>query len=103
MVYAMMCGKNSFECSDVEFVAGCNRFGLDNPYPIITRRLSTYGNDENIEKIVERLAKQYQDTNIIDPDKYGSIIPDKTAKMGLEGSISAVKPEKINARDMEET
>lgn len=99
-----MCGKNNFESNDLAFVAGCNRFGLDNPYPIITRRLSTYGNDENIEKIVERLAKQYQDTNIIDPDKYGSIQPDKnSAKMGLEGSMVAMKTEKVNARDMEET
>jgi hypothetical protein len=53
----MMCGKNGFDCTDVEFIAGCNRFGLDNPVPIITRRMAHYGNEENVEKIVERLAK----------------------------------------------
>ncbi len=46
----MMCGKNDFTCSEVAFVAGCNRFGLDNPTPISTRRLATFGNEENVEK-----------------------------------------------------
>jgi len=50
----MMCGKNQFDCNDIEFLAGCNRFGLDNPVPIITRRLAHYGNEETIEKILEK-------------------------------------------------
>ena len=104
LVYAMMCGKNSYDTLEAEFVAGCNRFGLDNPVPVITRRLATYGNEENVEKIVERLAKQYNDSNIIDAEKFGSILPDKTmAKAGLEPSLTLVKQEKKNLRDMHET
>ena len=99
-----MCGKNNFECAEMEFVAGCNRFGLDNPCPIITRRLATYGNEENVEKIVERLAKQYNDAAIVDADKFGSVLPDKTmAKAGLEPSLMIMKQEKKNLRDMQET
>ena len=70
-VYAMLCGDNNFLCNEYEFVAGCNRFGLDNPSPIVTRRLAAYGNEEPIEKIVEKLARQYNDSNIIDPEKFG--------------------------------
>lgn len=54
-IYALMCGSNKFECSEIEFLAGCNRFGLDNPVPTITRRLATYGNEEPVEKLLERL------------------------------------------------
>ena len=35
MIYAMMCGKNNYELTTAEFLAGCNRFGLDNPTEII--------------------------------------------------------------------
>ena len=30
-----------------EFMAGCQRFALDNPVPTITARLAWYGNDGN--------------------------------------------------------
>lgn len=53
----MMCGKNGVGCTDKEFVAGCNRFGLDNPVPTIMRRLAHYGNEESVEKVIERMAK----------------------------------------------
>ena len=97
----MMCGDNSFNCTEFEFVAGCNRFGLDNPSPIVTRRLATYGNEEPIEKIVERLARQYNDTNIIDPEKFGTC-PDKD-KNKMDLGLTHVKMEKLKVRDMEET
>ena len=47
-----------------EFLSGCNRFGIDNPCPILTKRLSTYGNDENVlkdwEQEVSKAAKDLQ-------------------------------------------
>lgn len=105
LIYAMMCGKNDFNCTESEFVAGCARFGLDNPTPIITKRLATYGNEENIEKLVERLAKQYNDNNFLDPEKFGSILPDKNiTKIGNDTAITATtKDNKLAVRDMEET
>ena len=95
-----MCGRNNFDCNDQEFIAGCNRFGLDNPVPIVTRRLSHYGNDENMEKLLERLSRQYNDTNFLDPEKYGSIYPDKTAPRALEQHSNQ---NKLKDRDMGET
>ena len=91
LIYAMMCGKNGFDCTESEFVAGCNRFGLDNPVPIITRRLSHYGNEENIEKMVERLHKTYNDTKFLDSEKFGSILPDKTMTKMLDAGMPPVK------------
>lgn len=85
----MMCGSNDYNVYEQEFISGCNRFGLDNPAPIITRRLSTYGNEENIEKLLERLSKQYNDTNFLDPEKFTSVLPDKFAKTALEVAPSA--------------
>jgi hypothetical protein len=46
-----MCGFNNNNVNEVEFAAGCNRFGLDNPTPIITKRLSMYGNTEDVENL----------------------------------------------------
>jgi hypothetical protein len=42
-----MCGENTQEVNSMEFAAGCNRYGIDNPLPIITRRLALYGNEAN--------------------------------------------------------
>ena len=99
-----MCGKNGFECSDNEFVAGCNRFGLDNPVPIITRRLASFGNEENIEKLIERMAKQYNDLNFLDPEKFGSTVPDKSiAKPSDLAGLSQLKNDRMKVRDMGET
>lgn len=89
-VYALMCGRNQFDCADVEFLAGCNRFGLDNPVPIITRRLAHYGNEEYLEKILEKCAKQFTDTNFLDVEKFGSIYPDKNAPRPIEGTTPGI-------------
>ena len=53
-LYALVCGDNGFEINTQEFIAGCNRFGIDNPSPIVTKRLSLYGNDEDIDEIMKR-------------------------------------------------
>ncbi len=98
----MMCGKNGVGCTDKEFVAGCNRFGLDNPVPTIMRRLAHYGNEESVEKIIERMAKQYNDAKFLDADKFGSVLPDKTQAKNLDGP--PLKAERVdNAKDFFET
>lgn len=51
-MYALVSGENGFEISTQEFLAGCNRFGLDNPCPIITKRIALYGNEEELEEII---------------------------------------------------
>ncbi len=53
-LYALVCGDNGFEINTQEFIAACNRFGLDNPAPIVTKRVGLYGNDEDFEEILKR-------------------------------------------------
>jgi len=43
----------------VEFGAGCSRFGIDNPIPTITKRLSLYGNTEDVESIFKQVAARF--------------------------------------------
>jgi len=45
-LYALMCGGNNQEFNEIELLAACNKYGVDNPTQTITRRLSLYGNDE---------------------------------------------------------
>lgn len=99
----MMCGFNQFHCSEAELLAGMNRFGLDNPTPIITRRLAHYGNEETVEKILEKCFKQYNDRNFFDNERFGGVYPDKNMVKGLEGAIPKILDKSKAYRDMGET
>ena len=65
------------EINETSFSAGCNRFGLDNPTPTITKRLALYGNQYEVEKWVEEAAQKINNLRMLDPEKFGSIHPDK--------------------------
>lgn len=55
-------------------MAGCNRFGIDNPCPIITKRLAFYGNADEIEKEYKREAEKFRkqfNESTYDPDLLG--------------------------------
>ena len=56
LIYAYMCGANSSYVDELEFGTGCNRFGVDNPIPTITKRLSLYGNTEDVESIFKQVS-----------------------------------------------
>ena len=66
-----MSGENDGQCTEAQFLAGCNRFGLDNPIPIITKRLWLYGNHETCEKEIKELAKLANNKNVLDPERLG--------------------------------
>ncbi|CDW81151.1 UNKNOWN [Stylonychia lemnae] len=53
-LYALVCGENGFEISTQEFIAGCNRFGIDNPCPTVTKRISLFGNDEDFDELIKK-------------------------------------------------
>ena len=70
-IYSLVCGTNGGKINKTEFLAACNRYGIDNPCPIITKRLSYYGNSEELTKEFKNLAEKH--TNLgIDPDCYAS-------------------------------
>lgn len=56
LIYGFMCGSNDEKVNEVEFGSGCNRFAMDNPTPTITKRLSLYGNTEDVESIFKQVA-----------------------------------------------
>jgi hypothetical protein len=43
-----MSGANNNKVSEIEFLAGCSRYGIDNPVPTIKRRLALYGNTDDV-------------------------------------------------------
>jgi len=65
-LYALMCGGNNQEFNEIELLAACNRYGVDNPTQTISKRLSLYGNDE----IVNELLQQFKDEAGIDTSFY---------------------------------
>lgn len=70
-IYSLVCGANNNTITKTQFLAACNRFGIDNPCPIITKRLSYYGNSEELAKEFKNLAEKNSNLGI-DPDCYAS-------------------------------
>lgn len=48
-----MCGDNSAEINELQLLAGVNRLGLDNPTPVITRRLACFGNEADATSLLK--------------------------------------------------
>jgi hypothetical protein len=42
-IYALACEEKNDDISPEALIAACNRFGVDNCCPIISKRLSLYG------------------------------------------------------------
>jgi hypothetical protein len=40
-------------------LAGCNRYGLDNPAPTIHKRVGLYGNEEDFEDFMRKQLDSY--------------------------------------------
>ena len=57
LLYAFYCGTNAADVSEMEIMAGLNRFGVDNPVPVVTKRLAFYGNDETSFTLLEEFKK----------------------------------------------
>jgi hypothetical protein len=58
-LYSLICKENTSSINLVEFLAGCNRFGLDNPAPTIQKRIGMYGNEEDIEEVLKKQLDGY--------------------------------------------
>lgn len=103
LLYSQLCGANSKNISEIEFIAGCNRFALDNPTPTITSRLAFYGNDESIEKKLRVFAEKMAIApEMFDPKVYGSQYPGGKPERALDGSF-VKKRHDVTMRDMQET
>ena len=47
-----MCGYNNSDINDFELLDGINRYGVDNPLQIVTRRFALYGNDDGAHELL---------------------------------------------------
>ena len=61
-LYALICKENNYFVNLVEFLCGCNRFGLDSPAPTINKKVGFYGNDEDFETILKKDLENYNIT-----------------------------------------
>ena len=104
LLYAYMCGDNGSEVSEKEFLAACNRFGIDNPMPVICQRLYFYGNNEPVEKILETAYKKHNEAAYFDPENYCGIIePAENKITKLDLNATAKNKDENRLVDMQET
>lgn len=53
LLYAFMSGMNNHIINEIQFTAGCNRFGIENPTPTIKKRIALYGNSIDLKQKVQ--------------------------------------------------
>ena len=70
LLYAFMCGDNGNDISDKEFLAACNRFGIDNPMPVMSQRLYFFGNNETAQSVLEAAYKKHNEAPFFDPEHF---------------------------------
>jgi hypothetical protein len=59
-IYACTCGdENTNVFSDDQFLAGCNRFAIENPVPSVSLRCGLYGNSKDIMTYLADAEKKY--------------------------------------------
>ena len=103
LLYSQMCGNNSENVHEQEFIAGCNRFALDNPAPTITSRIAFFGNEEPIEKKLKLFAEKLQIAiELFDPDTYATMYPGGKPERTVTGALAKLRYQ-LNVKDMHET
>ena len=101
LLYMYCSGLNQSTIDPEQFIAGVNRFALDNPIPTITSRLAWYGNEENSTKaIFEWLEKRIKDTELYDKENFTNQSPSGNAE---NATLDAIKNKESNLHNMSET
>ncbi len=60
-IYSLVCDAESNHISVEALIAGCNRYGVDNPCPIVNKRMSLYGITTDLENDFKKLAEKYNE------------------------------------------
>ncbi|CAI2376513.1 unnamed protein product [Moneuplotes crassus] len=72
-LFALTSQSNSFDISNKTFLKGCSRFGVDSPYPIISKKIFMYsGGINSLVEVIEEDTKtpiERQPTNAIGASK----------------------------------
>jgi hypothetical protein len=53
-----MTGMNNHIVNELQFSAGCSRYGVENPHPTVRRRIALYGNTADVESLMKEVAQQ---------------------------------------------
>ena len=69
-----MCGGNNNEVNEVELLAGCNRFGVENPLQVVSRRLAFFGNDDKAMDLFDKIKGAFKQ----DSSQFAPAETDKT-------------------------
>mmetsp|Transcript_29921 Transcript_29921/g.29098 ORF Transcript_29921/g.29098 Transcript_29921/m.29098 type:complete len:140 (+) Transcript_29921:1241-1660(+) len=56
-LYALTAGTNGFVISSKDFSEAVSRLGIDNPYPTIQKRINFYGNDLDLEMLLQEVLQ----------------------------------------------
>jgi hypothetical protein len=54
-LYSLTSGTNGFDVTSKDFLDAAFRFGVDNPFPTIQKRINFYGNDADLELLLEEI------------------------------------------------
>jgi hypothetical protein len=72
-------------------LAGCNRYGLDNPCPIITKRMACFGVQEDIDKDFKRIISKYKKLQPENPHLQ-AMDPEMHATTEMSGPVGSIIP-----------
>jgi len=60
-IFGITCGQKNIDLQCESLIAGCYSFGVDNPCPIISRRVNIYGNLEEIDKDFKKILARMKE------------------------------------------
>jgi hypothetical protein len=62
-LYGIMCGNNDRMITSEQFLAGCQRHGIDSPCPTLIKKMSAFGNESEMEDNFKRLLNKFKNNN----------------------------------------
>ena len=89
-IYAAIASEdNTNVIQDSAFIAGCNRYALDNPVPTVSTRCGLYGNSRDVMILLQEAERIYGKPLKVDHKTYGS------HNMGLKPKLTSSTTRKL--------
>jgi hypothetical protein len=58
-MYGLMTVKNTAKLNEVQFSAGLTRFGIENPMPVLKKRIALHGNTEDVLSLLKGVQDKW--------------------------------------------
>ena len=105
-VYSCTAGEdNTNRFNDDQFLAGCNRFAIENPVPSISTRCGLYGNTRDIIILLQEAEKKWGKPLKVDSKLYTSVnmgLPERKDFKKAYNNAYGQKREEEREEDIEE-